>query len=98
MSDLTDDYRARMAAAHQRFTEAALAMLTAYGGVQDVFGDLLRSVDGHFAALHQSIADVHESNEELKKLIMEQGAQLREQGTEIRALRADLNNSHGKRD
>jgi hypothetical protein len=72
-----DEYRDHMAAAHQVFTEQVNAMLAAYGRTQTVFTETLRDIERH-------INDITESQEELKRLIMEQGQ-------ELRALRARLN-------
>jgi hypothetical protein len=86
-----DEYRDRMAAAHQAFTAEVLAMLAAYGRTQTVFTETLRDIARHFT-------DMEESQAELKRLIMEQGTQMREQteqlraqGDQLRALRARLN-------
>ena len=78
------EYTARMAAAHREFTDAVVAMLGASGRIQTVFTDLVRDVD-------TSIGDLKESNEELRRLVLEQGANLRAQGVELRALRERLN-------
>lgn len=86
-----DEYRDRMAAVHQVFTEQVMAMLAAYGRTQTVFTDVMRDIERHFT-------DIHESQDELKRLILEQGAQMREQheqlraqGEQLRDLRARLN-------
>lgn len=86
-----DEYRDRMAAAHQAFTLQVMDMLAAYGRTQTVFTETLRDIEQHFT-------DMQEGQEELKRLIMEQGTQmrtqneqLRAQGEQIRELRARLN-------
>jgi ABC-type transporter Mla subunit MlaD len=66
-----NDYVARMAAAHDEFTQAMLAMQRAYGQTQTIFTDLMRDVT-------QQLADLRESNEELRRLILDQGAQIRD--------------------
>ena len=66
----TDEYRARMETAHREFTDAVVAMLGAYGRTQTIITELLRDVDTSFA-------DLKESNDELRRLILDQGAELR---------------------
>jgi len=66
-----NEYVARLAAAHDEFTQAMLAMQRAYGQTQTIFTDLMRDVT-------QQLADLRESNEELRRLILDQGAQIRD--------------------
>jgi phage shock protein A len=86
-----DAYRDRMAAEHKQFTDAMLAMMAAHGRTQTVFTDLVRDVETHVRELHESI-------DELKRLILEQGQQIADlrgqvtvQSQEIAALRTRLN-------
>jgi uncharacterized protein (UPF0332 family) len=79
-----DEYRDRMATAHQAFTAEMMAMLAAYGRTQTVFTETLRDIERHFT-------DMEESQSELKRLIMDQGAQLREQSDSLRAQGEQLN-------
>lgn len=79
-----DDYVERMATAHQEFMTAMMAMQAAYGKTQTVFTDLVRDVKRELTALHDTQTALQESNDELKQMILEQGAQ-------IRALRERLN-------
>jgi len=72
-----DEYRDKMADAHREFQNAVLKMLTAYGRVQTVFTDVINEVSVGFMELK-------ESNDELRKLVLEQGV-------ELRALRDRLN-------
>jgi predicted nuclease with TOPRIM domain len=73
-----DDYVARMAAAHDEFTQAMLAMQRAYGKTQTIFTDLMRDVRTSNEDLRAQLADLRESNEELRRLILDQGAQIRD--------------------
>lgn len=66
-----NEYRDRMTHAHQQFATAVQEMLRAYGTVQGVFTDLVRDIDTH-------LTELHENDVELKRLILEQGAQIRE--------------------
>lgn len=66
-----DDYVARMAAAHEEFMQAMFALQRAYGKTQTVFTDLVRDVG-------RELADLRESSEELRRLILDQGAQIRD--------------------
>ena len=74
-----DEYRDRLATLHRQFTDS---MMATCGRTQTFFIDLVRDVDRH-------VAQLKESNEESRRLILEQGEQLR-------ALRARLDggNSH----
>ena len=75
-----DEYRDKMAAAHQEFQTKVMEMLASYGRTQTVFTETLAKVS-------QQFADMEESQDELKRLIMEQGQ-------ELKALRQRLNGEH----
>jgi hypothetical protein len=66
-----DEYVTRMAEAHDEFMAAMMAMQRAYGKTQTVFTGLIRDVRAELQGLH-------ESNDELRRLILEQGTQIRE--------------------
>ena len=85
-----DTYRTRMEQANREFSQAVLAMLTAYGQTQTIFNDLLQDVGTAITHLETQQADLRESNEELRRLILEQGG-------ELRALRDRLNDNGGSR-
>jgi len=79
-----DEYRDRMAAAHQQFQTDVLDLLRSYGQVQTVFTQTLAELGARFDALE-------ESQDELKRLILEQGQTLREHRADLQALRERLN-------
>jgi len=66
-----DDYVARMPSAHETFMQAMLAMERAYSQTQTIFTDLMRDVS-------RQLTDLRERNEELRRLILDQGAQIRD--------------------
>lgn len=70
MIDL-DRYVTEMGATHQRFQNAMLEMMAAYGQTQTVVITLVRDVQ-------QELHDLHECQRELRQLIMDQSGAIRE--------------------
>ena len=64
-----DAYRERMATEHQRFTDAMMHMMASHGRTQTIFTDLLQDVDRH-------MREMQDGQDELKRLIMEQGEKI----------------------
>ena len=65
-------------------------MLAAYGRTQTVFTDTLRGIETHLTALAENDA-------ELKRMILDQGTELRAQASQIRALNERLGPATGEK-
>jgi len=72
------------------FNVAIREQLAAIERLMHVFNDHAEHCDGQFDALSGRITELQENDAELKRLIIEQGSLIVEQGSEIRALRARL--------
>ena len=80
MANRYDIFREQFAESNDRFQQAILQAIHAHQAGVAVLGELLRAVGDHETQLEESV-------EELKRMVLEQG-------TEIRALRDRLNGSN----
>ncbi len=79
-----DATREQFLESNDRFQQAMLEAIRAHQAGVLIFVDLLRQVEHREDELQESI-------DELKRLTLDQGVELRAQGEQIRALRARLN-------
>lgn len=84
MTNRYDATRERFLESNDRFQQAMLEAIRAHQAGVLIFVELLQQVEHREDELQESI-------DELKRLTLDQGVELRAQGEQIRALRARLN-------